>query len=340
VGGPLGAIAGAILGYFGGEKAGEIIGAKAGEAFNGFRGSELQAHILETWDTSLKVLDTAWQGLSDALAPIVNKIKENADIANKYIKEKTGIDVSAEVSSGYEKAKTWMTTPLWGSKSDGDVGAKKDIAMKYFSDQGWSPEATSGIVSNLLQESNLNEKAAGDSGHAVGIAQWQEPRQAEFEKKFGKSVKDASFEEQLEFVHHELTAGNDIGAKIAGAKLKQPISSSDAGSVFSKLYERPMDKDGEASRRGVLAQNIFMNHGKAAESFSPTKPSISVVVPSPSLPVTFKATKIEAAPVISERLAGTDRPISVNVMNPIPDVARDVSDRGIAHLVTGGLSGN
>ena len=118
---------------------------------------------------------------------------------------------------------------------------KSDQAMRFFMDRGWSKEQAAGIVGNLQVESgNFSEdvvsgKRKGDSGKAVGIAQWHPARQKEFEKLYGKKLEGSTLEEQLEFVNYELTQGSE---KKAGQSIKQTKTASEAASVTDKLYER------------------------------------------------------------------------------------------------------
>ncbi len=126
-------------------------------------------------------------------------------------------------------------------------------AMKHFMDKGWTREQAAGIVANLNKESNLRPGAVGDGGKAYGIAQWHPDRQAEFEKKYGKSIRGSSVAEQLDFVHYEMTEGKE---KAAGDRLKRAQSAAEAGSIVSKYYERPLAREAEAAERGAAAERL------------------------------------------------------------------------------------
>lgn len=131
--------------------------------------------------------------------------------------------------------------------------SRKDEAMKYFMSQGWTKEQSAGLVANLWAESKMRERAVGDGGQAVGIAQWHPDRQANFERQFGKKLKDSTFQEQLQFVNYELTQGAEAGA---GDRLRRAQSAAQAGDIVSRYYERPANKEGEASSRAGLAEQI------------------------------------------------------------------------------------
>jgi len=130
---------------------------------------------------------------------------------------------------------------------------KKDEAMRYFMEQGWTKEQAAGLVANFWAESKMREKAVGDGGQAVGIGQWHPDRQAAFQKQFGKRLGDASFQEQLQFAQYELTEGKESGA---GDRLRRAKTSREAGDIVSRYYERPGATESEAASRGALAEQI------------------------------------------------------------------------------------
>jgi hypothetical protein len=132
-------------------------------------------------------------------------------------------------------------------------------ALDYFQAQGWSPANAAGIVSNLYAESRLRENVPGDAGQAYGIGQWHPPRQQQFKDAFGKEIANSSFEDQLGFVHHELTAGKDPQALRAGARLRDAQTAGQSATIFMKGFERPSDPDG--SKAFVRAQMAEDLHG-------------------------------------------------------------------------------
>ena len=104
-----------------------------------------------------------------------------------------------------------------------DQQAKRDEAMQYFVSQGWTKQQAAGIVGNIQKESRFDPRAQGDKDkngvyRAHGLAQWRDSRLADFRSVMGKSVQQASFEEQLAFIQYELTKGKE---KSAGNKLKK-----------------------------------------------------------------------------------------------------------------------
>lgn len=145
---------------------------------------------------------------------------------------------------------------------------------QYLVDKGWSVEQAAGIAANLNQESNFRPDAVGDGGRAYGIAQWHGDRQAQFYKQYGKQIQGSTLQEQLDFLHHELTEGNE---RAAGDRLRNASSAREAGDIVSRYYERPKDKEGEASRRGQAAEDLVSSwngpdslYGKNTEARSVT----------------------------------------------------------------------
>ncbi|KAA6176199.1 phage tail tip lysozyme [Pseudomonas veronii] len=126
-------------------------------------------------------------------------------------------------------------------------------SMAFFQGKGWTKEQAAGISANLGLESNFNPAAVGDSGRAYGAAQWHESRQQQFAKWAGKPMQGSSLDEQLGFVHYELTQGQEQGA---GDLLRRAKSAREAGDIVSRKYERPADADGDAAKRAAVAEVI------------------------------------------------------------------------------------
>jgi hypothetical protein len=143
--------------------------------------------------------------------------------------------------------------PSGGFKVSEDVTDSSSI-KKYFQDRGWKDIHAAGIAANLMSESGGKINAVGDNGSAFGLAQWHSDRQAAFAKWAGHDIRSASLDEQLAFVHHELTQGSE---KAAGDRLRGTTTAIDAGAIVSRDYERPKDAAGEASRRGTYAASLM-----------------------------------------------------------------------------------
>lgn len=140
-----------------------------------------------------------------------------------------------------------------------------DDAIAFFTGKGWTKEQAAGIVGNLQYESGgLNPAAVGDNGQAYGLGQWHIDRQLNFQRIFGKSIKQSTFNDQLAFVQWEL----EHTEQYAGVQLKQAKDVASATKTFMNLFERPANSSSLTARidaankalvsgaQGVVDQNV------------------------------------------------------------------------------------
>lgn len=176
------------------------------------------------------------------------------------IRARMRIGSTVEAYSAAERAamhpRAGAGTPAAGAAASGTAAG----AMAYFQSVGWTKEQAAGLVANIKAESGFNTGAIGDAGKAYGLAQWHPDRQLEFEKQYGKPIQGSTFQEQLAFMHYELTQGRERGA---GNRLRGETTAAGAGSAVSKYYERPADALGtKAIQRGSFADTILANYGQ------------------------------------------------------------------------------
>lgn len=98
---------------------------------------------------------------------------------------------------------------------------KSRQAERLLMASGFSAPAAKGIASVLWAESGLNERRWNESGSgAFGLAQWlTKSRVAEFARKFGHSIYQSTFAEQIQFVAHEMnTTHKAVGDRIKGMR--------------------------------------------------------------------------------------------------------------------------
>lgn len=174
---------------------------------------------------------------------------------------------------------------LLNNKLRGGGPVAAGATIEFFRSKGWTEEQAMGIAANLEQESGFRHDATGDGGNAYGIAQWHKDRQENFRKFSGKDIRESTPAEQLEFVNYEMTKGAE---KSAGDRLRMTDTAYDAASTVSRYYERPADKEGEAERRGRMA-----------EAYPSSAPAIAPVADAPvvdtSDPETWKQLQRELA---------------------------------------------
>ena len=221
------------------------------------------------WEPGFKAAGQAIKWLKDLLGDMVYRAIAAADVLSAVFERdwKRAKFAAGEFLSGNGKkygaeepaapGAPGSPAPAAGSgtvNSSGKSAAggtkEEQAAMAYFQAQGWSREQAAGLAANIKRESAFRPDAVGDNGKAYGIGQWHPDRQAEFKKKFGKDIQGSSMEEQMAFMHYELTQGNE---RKAGNILRGTTGAAEAAAAVSSHYERPADKAGEAAKRGQLA---------------------------------------------------------------------------------------
>jgi len=163
-------------------------------------------------------------------------------------------DASNWLSNGADWIVSKLSKGRAGGLGDwlyGGFNANKE-AMTQLQMQGWTEAQARGILANLSAESNGQANATGDNGHAYGLAQWHEDRQALFKKVFGMDIHNADWSKQLEFVNWELHHNE----KAAGDLLRAATNAQQATRIVSLAYERPAGGVAEANRRAATVVNL------------------------------------------------------------------------------------
>lgn len=290
-GGTVGSLAGGVIGgtvgsIFG--PAGTLIGGMAGSWIGNKLGTAVAPYFKE-WTDSLKaadvpgIINTAWKGFvsyatnafdqaKGTASKVVEGVKDTAGDTLDFIKDKFN-----RFNPFHDGVTTWgvgqgVYKPGFGANAGVaqygatiaqpvNQSAARDEALKFFTSKdggNWSPEQAAGIVANLEAESGFKHTAIGDSGKAFGIGQWHPDRQAKFKQKFGKDIRQSSYQEQLAFVNWELNNNESS----AGKKLRQSSTANQAGAIVSRYYERPAAVEAEARKRSSIAQNIHVDASK------------------------------------------------------------------------------
>lgn len=118
----------------------------------------------------------------------------------------------------------------------GQLTPNAQMAFDFFVAQGMTPEQAAGFVANLQRESgaNLDTRAYNAKENAMGIAQWRGDRVANFKRVFGKDIRDASLQEQLNYIMWEL---NNTEKK-AYNQILATTTASGAAAAVDQFYER------------------------------------------------------------------------------------------------------
>ena len=140
-------------------------------------------------------------------------------------------------------------------------GENARVAYDYFIAQGYPPSAAAGIVGNLIQESGIRPTALNASENAQGIAQWTPngDRAGRVSQFLGRSIRDASLQDQLRAIHWEMTnpSAGDSQARQAGQRLRDPnITVSQAADIFNQYYERSTAGINQRSGRALSSQDL------------------------------------------------------------------------------------
>jgi len=108
--------------------------------------------------------------------------------------------------------------------------------IRYFEQRGLPSHVATGIVANLLAESQLDPMAVGDKGTAFGVAQWRGPRLAKL-RQFARNTKRdwKALDTQLDFVLHELQTDERRAFEL----LQRAGTPEEATVLFARHYERP-----------------------------------------------------------------------------------------------------
>ena len=185
-------------------------------------------------------------------------------IASPIAKITALISALGLVISGAYQAGGWLYRKLHpGGDSDavgstapvasGTLNSRIQAAMKQLMAAGYTKEAASGVVANLVSESSLNTAAVGDNGRAVGIAQWHPDRVAAIKAGTGIDVRSAGFEDQLRALIWEQRSGARAGFSFGTLNR---LGAREAGEYTSRRYESPAAADSEAFKRGQAALSI------------------------------------------------------------------------------------
>lgn len=120
-------------------------------------------------------------------------------------------------------------------------------------ERGMPPHVAAGFVGNFMVESgvNIDPRAVGDGGRALGMAQWNDrgPALVEFARKRGTDPTD--LDTQIDFVMHELNTA-EAGAR---SKIWATSNPADAALAISRYYERPGTPHND--RRVGFARSVY-----------------------------------------------------------------------------------
>ncbi|BBC80264.1 phage tail tape measure protein [Acetobacter orientalis] len=231
-----------------------------------------EATMSGMWDGIKGAADLAWS----YIAPIFDKAKAAINwVADTKVGKalgwvaKKGISaaksIASPITSDFQKnlASEQSKSGSSGVSATAIKSMTSDGVIAALESQGLNHANALGYAANMKKESNFNPFAVGDGGHAFGIGQWHEDRQAAYAKMFGhtmQSVRNAkqALEEQTKFYVEESKTAT--GGRVF-QKLQGNTNAGIAAATVSKSYERPADQRGEMADRARIAYAL---DGKAA----------------------------------------------------------------------------
>ena len=125
---------------------------------------------------------------------------------------------------------------------------RKKQALDYFISQGLAPHQAAGLVGTLMSESSLVPDTVNASSGAYGLAQWLGSRKDELFKKYGKNP---TFEQQLDFIKHELSTTHKNGWK----HLLAAQTAQEAADAAFGYYEFMVGPEGAVREMNRYGQN-------------------------------------------------------------------------------------
>jgi hypothetical protein len=168
--------------------------------------------------------------------------KTDGIVVPNHLTESIGRATGGAVKAG------GLSLPVLGNGFDYSKADPKAAELhRYLMSQGLSAAGATGVVGNLITESNLRNNAVGDKGTSFGIAQWHNGRWTNLNEFAAKlNLRPDSMEAQQAFLMKEL---HQKQYKDLMVKLTDPsISPSDAAAAFMRKFERPKDQSDRAAQ--------------------------------------------------------------------------------------------
>lgn len=212
-------------------------------------------------------------------------------------------------------------------KGENAAGAKE--SYDFWRSKGLTHAQAAGLVGMEEGESNFNPRAVGDGGAAHGAFQHHPDRRAKILRGTGIDIDKATHLQQLEAAHWEMTQGDE---KAAWAAIQRAGSAGAAASAGVYNFERPLDKAGEAARRGARA-NYWAEKFKTGSA--PAAPAVTAPTFNPGR--TNVNDLLRSNPMGSTTSNDNSRSVSQN--NPVTVNVHGASDpQATASAVARGVS--
>jgi hypothetical protein len=369
--GPVGTVVGGVVGAFLGDQAGQIIGDKIGEWTNSLRDYDLPGKVMalwahltdsfqvgwedikkkwgdfvdkavEGWGQFTSLFESAYEGLKK-LPVIGSAIQAAEDMAKEAKKAVTDFADQAweKTKSMASNATEWLsesTTLGKGVQAIKEVIRSEGKTRVYKREDGGQEMRTGGSRSwRNNNPGNINYGdfakrmgAIGSDGRFAIFPTYETGRKAKEELIFnGKNYKNLPLSEAIaryappsenNTSNYQKTALAAVGGK---DKRMRDYSPEERLAILNAIE----------TKEGFKVGNAYVSGG-----VMPATPAVNAYAPSPSVPAMPKPTVIAEAPqtmmpIVSD---GLRKSLSININKD--DIGQDISDRRLAHIVTGGLS--
>lgn len=230
------------------EKEGKTKGQKAAPADTSEQiQKKLDNYNVKSIEDQAAIAQNNYKSRLDAITDATNRygksyafLDATTGTMNQHVKDlqATTAALSEQLQSDLQKVNDLASeTGATISMSGANDGSAEGTAWNYFTSKGYSPEATAGIIGNLMTESGMQTGVwAGDNSGSYGIGQWLGGRLEglkQFASDMGTSIDDLNT--QLAYIDYELKSSeSNAYRKIASATTPES-----AAYAVSKYYERP-----------------------------------------------------------------------------------------------------
>lgn len=196
---------------------------------------------------------------------------------------------------GYSGGKT--------KKDSAYVSPQAQQAVRYFMSKGLTDFQAAGLVGNLMRESGMNHRSKNSGSGAYGLAQWLGSRKKALFNKYGNNP---SFQNQLDFIWHELNTSHKSGLKY----LRRSKTAEEAARNAMGYYEFSAGPEG-----AIAEMNKYGQDGRKSMREGITNATRLIGQPIPSRGP-LKPTLISTQPVV-ERLKENELPLQLPNQQPI-----------------------
>ena len=343
VGGPAGAFAGGTAGMLAGDQLGQMLGEKFGAWVDDLIKANIPEKIMAVWDKFAGIF-TKFFDKTKTIGKVGLAIaKEQLNDSNRYIAATTGIDIKKDLNLAK------------GDLLNKAAQGKKWLSNKASQAGNWVKNKASQSVDFLEHDTSIGRGiGALNEIRKGGSRSWRNKnpgnlRFGDYAKRHGAIGADKggfaifpTLKEGREAQEKLLFEGKNYKNLNLSDAINRwaPPSENDTGTYQKRMLDAvsgknvPMSQYSPAERQTILA--AMQKH----EGYIPGKVITQTAsFTPPSIKAMPKPQAIPDMPVMVAQLGSngsSEKPVIVNI--PSQDVGQDLSDRRIAHLVTGGYS--